>query len=162
MLRDDDKNKGIKFVVVEDIEIPNNAIVKVKSSSKKIIVGYSKQKNNNLLRYRRISKNQYLDLESGRIINYSNSVLKSSELLNQNMKKLKEIVYLNFDRYTNAIFLTLTLNEENGTKNLEVMKQYTKNFFRNLKYNFDKIYDIAYIYKLERQDNRTLAFSYPT
>ena len=54
------------------------------------------------------------------------------------MKKLGEVIEMNFDAYTNTVFITLTLNKENATKDLSIMKKHTTNFFRRLKYRFRK------------------------
>ena len=46
-------NNEIQFVEAEDIAIPDDAIVKVKETSKRIIVGYLRIKNINLIYYNR-------------------------------------------------------------------------------------------------------------
>ena len=79
---------------------------------------------------------------------------KGKELLKQNMKKLKELIYLNFDAYTNTLMITLNLDQHNATTNLKLMKNYLRNFFRRLKLRYKNFYDFGYIYKCERQENK--------
>ena len=151
----DKDTENLEFNEIEDYKIAGDAPVKIKKTSKKIIISFSKNHSRNLAKYKRISNTQYIDTESGEIKSYSNNVekYKSKELLQNNMRKLKELILLNFDENTNAVLITLTLDENSATQDLKEIKEYLKSFFKKLKYRFRNNYELCYIYKCEIQGN---------
>ena len=60
-----DKDK-ISFVEGENFDLSKDDIVNLKESSKQFIICYSKNKNKNLNRYKRISKTEYYDTDTRR------------------------------------------------------------------------------------------------
>ncbi len=137
--------KQIHFVKMEKYKKDDKREVKVtKYNNGDIVVKGTYIKNTNLQRYKRLNKEEYMDVATGEIKKYKTK----NRTLVRAMKRLKELLRNNFTGGNKELFITLTFEK--------VMKEYenacneAKNFFRRLK----RIYkDIEYVYVLEQQKN---------
>lgn len=148
MSKDDN---GIYFERGENYQIPKKAKVKLIDYGYKKEIKRSWRKPRNLRRYKRIGKNHFIDLSTGKINEYKNkNKFKTKKEITKAMKKLKELILYNFKGNLNELFITLTC--ANDITDLIEIKRYTKYFIKRLKrkYNNKKI---EYIYKFEKMEN---------
>lgn len=143
-----EKQKKIIFEEGNNYNIPENADVKVIKSGQSIKIKNSWRKSTNLNNYRKIGKNKTIDIRTGEIKQYDSSTgLKDSKSIKRSMKKLKELVNLNFSGEKNELFITLTCLEP--VTKLSVIKKCVTQFIRRLKYKYPKC-RFLYICKFEQ------------
>ena len=140
----------VTFSEGKNYKIPDNADVTVLETKNRIIIKNTLNRQYNLTRFQRISKNVYYDKETKEYHRYERKEYKSEKSIQQNMRQLKTIVDLNFNKTHNTIYITLTFVDD--IQDIEIAKEYTKKFIRRLKYKY-KQYEILYVYKFERQSN---------
>lgn len=103
---------GIFFEKAKNYEINGDKIVKVIAyNNGEIEVKGTKNKQNNLENYKKISKTEYVILLTGEIKQYKKETYKKAENIKRAMKELKGILKNNFKGGDNEIFLTLTCED---------------------------------------------------
>lgn len=132
----------------DNFNIPDNAEVTVIDLEEKIVVKNSLIKPSNLTNYRKIEKDKTVDIRTGEVKEYkTGGIYKDFKEKRKSMKKLKELVELNFLGEENELFITLTCSE--SVKDLKVIKKYRELFIRRLKNKYKEC-DFLYIYKFEQ------------
>lgn len=159
--KEQEKNKiKFKFEKGEPLKLSEDKKVKVKNfGDKKMEIKYSKNHPKNLSNYIKISKSEYIVKNTGEIREYNSAdEFKSDKNKRTSMRKLKDLIYTNFDgKSKNELFITLTDKEEN--RDIKEFKSYVTYFFKRLKRKYPNR-KFEYIYKIELQSNRKMAYSY--
>ena len=140
----------ITFTVGENYKIPDNADVIVFETKRRIIVKNSLKKTDNLKRFKRVSKSVYYDKQEQEYKKYQKKYYKSEKSIQNNMRRLKILIDLNFYKNHNIIYITLTFKD--NVQDIEIARENTRKFIRRLKHKFQQ-YEFVYIYKFERQAN---------
>jgi len=142
--------REIKIKKIEGFNIPSNSIVKLVICGNVLKVVYSSIKSNNLENYKKISKNEMLDLKSGEIIQFENSNTRKDNVLSlkRTITRLRDLINCNFLGADNELFVTLTY-KENMTDYKKLYKDFDV-FFKKLKYRF-KDTEFCYISAVEPQ-----------
>lgn len=144
----EEKDRKIRIEEGDNFNIPYDAEVTVVDFGNKIKIKNSWRKSSNLRNYKKIGKNKTLDISTGEIKEYEAGVgYKDFKEINQSMKKLKELVELNFSGEENELFITLTCTVP--VVELKVIKKYRELFIRRLKNKYKEC-DFLYIYKFEQ------------
>ena len=135
---------------IEGFEIPSNSIVKLVICGNILKVVYSNIISNNLENYKKISKNEMLDLKSGEIIQFQKSETRKDNIvsLKRTITRLRDLINCNFLGADNELFITLTY-KENMTDYKKLYKDFDL-FFKKLKYRFKDI-EFCYISAIEPQ-----------
>lgn len=144
--------KTVTFEELEHFKILDDDTVKISTNLNEdsFIVKNSLKQNHHFSKFRKLSKDKYLDIETGEIKEYKQNEYKTEKSLKRSMNKLKELLELNFTDKTNCLFVTLTTANLNGFDDIKTVKEHFKKFKRKLK---DKYEDIAYVVKFERNSN---------
>lgn len=135
---------------IEGFAIPSSSIVKLVICGNIFRVLYSSIISNNLENYKKISKNEILDLRSGEIIQFENSNTRKDNVvsLKRTITRLRDLINCNFLGADNELFITLTY-KENMTDYKKLYKDFDI-FFKKLKYRF-KDTEFCYISAIEPQ-----------
>lgn len=137
---------------IDGIEIPSNVHVKEISYGEKIrevvyvnIISYS------LKEYRKISKNQVVNIVTGEIIDCEVSSTREDNLvsLRRTIKKLRGLINCNFEGADNELFITLTYKE--NMRDYRRLYNDFKKFYQKLKRRYRDI-DFRYISVIEPQE----------
>lgn len=148
--KSNNNNSGIYFEKGQNFIISKKSIVSVTNYGDKIIIKKSWKRPINLIKYKRIDKDNYINLSTGEICTYRRkSNYKTEKEIDKSMKQLKELISFNFKGNSNEIFLTLTCEDD---MNINEIKKSIKYFIKRLK----RIYPekrFEYIYKFERMKN---------
>ena len=157
--KEENKIKFEKFEKCVPLNLSEDKKVKVKNyGDKKMEIKYSSNHSKNLGLYIKISKSEYIVKNTGEIRKYNSTEFKSDKNKRTSMKKLKDLIYTNFDgKSKNELFITLTDKEEN--RDIKEFKGYVTYFFKRLKRKYPNR-KFEYIYKIELQLNRKMAYSY--
>lgn len=139
----------IKIEEGENFNIPNNAEVTVIDLGNKIEIKNSLKKQTNLRFYKKISENECIDTRTGEIIKYTREEFQDFKAINNKMKKLQQLIELNFFGEPNELFITLTCR--NPVIELEIIKKYKNQFIKKLKYKYSE-HEFSYIYKFEQEE----------
>ena len=94
---------------------------------------------------KKLSKYEYVDLNSGEIKQYNLNKLTSKSDVNRKLRKYEEIVIANFIGGASELFITLTCKER--VTDIAVIKQYYNNFISSIKKDYA---DIDYIALFEQ------------
>lgn len=144
----------IRFESLDYIDIPEGTIVKIEETSMGMIVTYVLNRNTTLEdNIKKISNDKYIFLPTFEIREYESSDFKSKAAIRKSMNRLKKTICTNFNGDTNCVFLTLTEDKEHASPFIQVIKESVSKFFRNLKYRYRNVYDLAYVAKFEQQQN---------
>ena len=150
----DKKNKSSSKIYFEEgnnYPIPKEAIVNVTDYKNKIEIKHSWRKPDNLKDFQKHDKDHYIDKRTGELKEYSrDEIYKSSKDIKNAMKRLREIILLNFSGNDNELFITLTCEKE--VMDIGEIKIYWKYFLRDLKRKYTQK-KFEYIYKFERMKN---------
>ena len=141
-----DINK-VRFVKGKKYNIKESEKVTVIESKKQIIIKHSINHSNNFERFKRISKTRFLDKETGEIRTYKIKRFKTEESIKNSMRRLGMLIDLNFDRYDNVLFITLTC--KGFVEEVNEILEYLEKFIRILKNQYKEKFNFLYIYKLE-------------
>lgn len=137
---------------IDGIEIPSNVHVKEISYGEKIrevvyvnIISYS------LKEYRKISKNQVVNIVTGEIIDCEVSSTREDNLvsLRRTIKKLRGLINCNFEGADNELFITLTYKE--NMRDYRRLYNDFKKFYQKLKRRYRDI-EFRYISVIEPQE----------
>ena len=103
---------AVKFEIGQGYLIPEDAQVKVKEYTNDVkVLTYVSNKSNNLRRYKRISNKEYIDMETGEILQYNVQEVKSEKSLRRTLNgPLTDLLLNNFNGGNNEIFVTLTFS----------------------------------------------------
>lgn len=149
---DKKKVNGIYFERGENYHINDKEEVKVYEYgfiNQVKVRNCGKSRNNCLSDYKKINKNEYVNLRTGEIKPYEIGEFKSSASLRKSMKRLRELLRNNFNGGKNEIFLTLTYTEEE--KDFDNAVNDLQNFGDKLK---DKYENLEYVGIIENQELR--------
>ena len=143
--------KGIYFEKGQNFHIKNDDEVSVTyyESSNKIKVKNCSKKNDNLSRYKKRNANEYLDTETGEIMEYNKHEYKTKNSISRSMNNLREIMPNNFNGGKNELFITLTYEYRQADFDKAVSD--LKDFWKNLKKEFQ---DLEFIAVIENQEER--------
>lgn len=140
----------IFFERSKNYEIKDNKDVKVtKYKNGEIEVTGAKVKNNNLQTYKKINKDEYVNIITGEIKKYNTSEYKTKESIKRAMNKLRKILKNNFFGEKNELYITLTC-EENIT-NYDIVHKKAESIFNTIK----KEYGVEYVYVMEQQERES-------
>jgi len=97
---------------------------------------------NNLSRFKKINKLEYLDIETGEIIRFQSQNGRggqnssSTRNWNRAFERLRRIINYNFEGKQNELHMILTYGENNRLIDRDEMAKDFKNFWKRLKYHF--------------------------
>lgn len=141
---------GIYFESGENYNINKDKTVKVtKYINGTVEIADTKVYRNNLKRYKKLSKNEYVDTVTGEIKEYEKNEFKSIDGLKRGLRKLKQILRNNFFGNKNELFLTLTTDEV--VTDYDTIIHYFNLFWDKLKRRYK---NLEYIYVVELQEDR--------
>ena len=143
--------KTVTFEELEHFKILDDDTVKISTNLNEdsFIVKNSLKQNHHFSKFRKLSKDKYLDIETGEIKEYKPNEYKTEKSIRRSMNKLRELIELNFTN-TNFLFITLTTANLDGFNDIKIAKKHFKKFIRKLT---DKYKDIAYVAKFEQHKN---------
>ena len=141
----------VLFEELEHFKILDDDIVRVTTNKEgdTFIVKNSLKQNHNIGKYRRLNKDEFINIETGEIRKFNIGNFKSEKSIRRSMNKLRELIELNFTN-TNFLFITLTTANLDGFNDIKIAKKHFKKFIRKLT---DKYKDIAYVAKFEQHKN---------
>ena len=141
----------VLFEELEHFKILDDDIVRVTTNKEgdTFIVKNSLKQNHNIGKYRRLNKDEFINIETGEIRKFNIGNFKSEKSIRRSMNKLRELIELNFTN-TNFLFITLTTANLDGFNDIKIVKNHFKKFIRKLT---DKYKDIAYVAKFEQHKN---------
>lgn len=148
--RIEEKAKRIEVKKIEAIEIPAHSVVKLVHCGdiKKVVyVGY---KSGNFNDYRKISRNEMVNIKTGEVIQCKASESRKDNInsLRDTVSRLRDLINCNFFGDNNELFITLTYGE-NMTDVGRLYKDFV-HFYKKLKYNYKDI-EFRYISVIEPQ-----------
>lgn len=140
----------IKIQKIDDIEIPPEAIVKVKKLNHIVEVSYIQSKSNVLSKYTKLSKDLMLNNESGELIEVEHAESRKDNMssLKKSINKMRDIINLNFTGECNELFITLTYKD--NMRDYKKLYNDFKNFYKRLKKKYDDV-EFKYVYAVEPQ-----------
>ena len=143
--------KGIYFEEGQNFNIKNDDEVSVISyeSSNKIKIKNCSKHNDNLLRYKKLSSDEYVDTDTGEILEYQKREFKTKDSISRSMKKLRELLLNNFNGGKNELFITLTYEDKQADFDKAVYD--LGDFWKKIKKEFQ---DLEYIAIIENQESR--------
>lgn len=136
---------------IDKFEIPSNAIVKQVSYGKNIKeIMYMNVISHTLESYKKISKDEVINIESGEIIKCKMSDTRKDNIvsLKRTIKKLRDLINCNFEGSYNELFITMTYKE--NMRDYKKLYNDFKKFYQKLKRRFNDI-EFKYIYVIEPQ-----------
>lgn len=142
---------SIYFRNGENKEIEDNSKVKIIhfESNNSYEVKCTKRRQNNLSRYKRKSKNEWIDTATGEIIRSKEYGSKNTNNMRRALKKLEYVIRNNFTGANNELHMVLTTEEE--IHSYDVIQKRVDTFLKQLKQQYN---GIEYIYVLELQEER--------
>jgi len=153
-ISDSDKQSSrIYFEQGENYNIPKESEVTLIDYGNKIEVKHSWRKPDNLKRYIKKDKYNYIDTKTGEIKPYKKSkkIYKTSKEINKRMEELRQLILYNFQGNKNELFITLTCRD--NVIDIKDIKKYTSYFMKRLKRKYKPKKKFEYIYKFERMEN---------
>lgn len=96
---------------------------------------------------KKLTKNEYIDLESGELKQYNLNKPTSKSSVNRKLKKYEDIVLFNFQGGASELFITLTCRD--NVTDISLIKQYYNKFLKNLKRDYK---DVDYIALFEQTE----------
>lgn len=134
----------------EEFNISLNEVVKVIDCNNIKEIIYVDKISNNLKNFRRISKDEILNIATGEMIKIENSVTRKDNIksLRETIKRLRRLINVNFEGAKNELFITLTY-AENMTDYKRLYRDFEV-FYKRLKRKFKDI-EFIYIYVVEPQ-----------
>ena len=143
--------KTVSFEELEYFKILDDDTVRVTTNKEgdTFIVKNSLKQNHNISKFRRLNKDEFINIETGEIRRFNIGNFKSEKSIRRSMNKLRELIELNFTN-TNFLFITLTTANLDGFNDIKIAKKHFKKFIRKLT---DKYKDIAYVAKFEQHKN---------
>lgn len=144
----------IKTFEIQKYNISEKSIVKLTTFNEGKMVeiqdSMNYNRNNNIRNYKRINKNEKINVETGEIIKCNNEKeFKDKQDIRNSMKRVKKLLLNNFNGEKNELFITLTYAEQQ--KSFDKAKKDVENFCRRLQYNNKDNKEIEYLYVLELQ-----------
>ena len=141
----------VLFEELEHFKILDDDIVRVTTNKEgdTFIVKNSLKQNHNIGKYRRLNKDEFINIETGEIRKFNIGNFKSEKSIRRSMNKLRELIELNFTN-TNFLFITLTTANLDGFNDIKIAKKHFKKFIRKLTAKYK---DIAYVAKFEQHKN---------
>ena len=137
---------------IDGFDIPSSIIVKEISYGENIReVVYVNIISHTLKEYRKISKNQVVNIVTGAIINCEVSSTREDNLvsLRRTIKKLRDLINCNFEGADNELFITLTYRE--NMRDCRRLYADFKKFYQKLKRRYKDI-EFRYISVIEPQE----------
>lgn len=135
---------------IEGFDIPSGSFVRMISCGdvKKIV--YSSIVSHNLKNYKKISRNEMLNVITGEIIECKTSDTRDDNIvsLRKTISRLRDLINCNFFGADNELFITMTYHE-NMTDYKRLYKDFDR-FYKRLKYRFKDI-EFCYISVVEPQ-----------
>ena len=114
------------------------------------------EKKNCKLHIKKISKDEYIELQTGEIKEFNKTDKRSESInsLRQTFKKLRYLINANFQGKTNELFITLTYAQPDGKPITDKDKVYIdfKKFIKKLRYKYKDKTTIDFINILEPQE----------
>lgn len=143
---------GIYFRNGKNYHIKNDAEVKVieYENEGKIKIKNCSKNENYLKNFKKLNGEEYINKNTGEILQYKRNLRRSKNSLSKSMKKLKELLLNNFNGGKNEAFVTLTYTEQETDFNNAVND--LSDFWKKLKKEFQ---DLEYIGVIENQRIRT-------
>lgn len=134
----------------ENIEIPEVSRVKVKKMNHIVEVTYIEKKNQELLRYKKISKDEMVDKTTGEIIQVEHKEDRKGNIssLRRTISNLRDIINTNFEGGENELFITLTYAE--NMKDTERLYRDFDKFYKKLKRRL-RGHELLYVSAVEPQ-----------
>lgn len=144
---------NVYFEKTDDYYIRDDENVKVNIflNANRVEIRNSSNQSNNLLKFKKIKDNKFVDIETGEIRQYKINEHKSEESLKKSLKKAKLILQNNFFGRKNELFITLTYADL--TYDIDAINRDFKNFWKKLK---RRNKNLEYFYVIEFQ-NRNCA-----
>lgn len=141
----------VLFEELEHFKILDDDIVRVTTNKEgdTFIVKNSLKQNHNISKFRRLNKDEFINIETGEIRRFNIGNFKSEKSIRRSMNKLRELIELNFTN-TNFLFITLTTANLDGFNDIKIVKNHFKKFIRKLTAKYK---DIAYVAKFEQHKN---------
>lgn len=136
----------------EGVDIPSWSQVRVIDCGHVKEVVYVDSISDNLMKYKRISKDEMLNLETGEVIEIGNSVSRRDNIksLRVTMRKLRRLINANFEGADNELFITLTYGED--MRDLRRLYCDFKKFYQKLKRRYKDV-EFRYIYVVEPHES---------
>lgn len=143
--------KTVSFEELEYFKILDDDTVRVTTNKEgdTFIVKNSLKQNHNISKFRRLNKDEFINIETGEIRRFNIGNFKSEKSIRRSMNKLRELIELNFTN-TNFLFITLTTANLDGFNDIKIVKNHFKKFIRKLTAKYK---DIAYVAKFEQHKN---------
>ena len=142
--------KKIEIKKIEGFEIPSSSDVKLVICGNIFKVTYTNIISHNLENYKKISKDEVLNMKTGEIIKCEKSETRKDNIvsLKRTITRLRDLINCNFLGADNELFITLTY-AENMTDYKRLYKDFDV-FYKKLKYRF-KDTEFCYISTIEPQ-----------
>lgn len=136
----------------DGFEIASNAVVKERSCGNIKEVVYVDYISDSLQRYRKISKNQVVNVETGEIIECKTSESRKDNVvsLRRTVKRLRDLINCNFEGADNELFITLTYGED--MRDLRRLYRDFDKFYKKLKRRYRDI-EFRYISVVEPHES---------
>jgi hypothetical protein len=129
-----------KFISKEGTNIPDSKMVNIKWMQNSVQVTAIDKTNDGFKRIRKKSKTEFIDLETGEIIQNKKSSMSKGENIDsarKSIKKGKDLIINNFQGKENEVFITLTYCEI-MVDHRRLYKDFGK-FWKKLKYHYGNI-----------------------
>lgn len=151
MIANDDK---IAVKVIDTQVIPFNRPVRSWHLGENVIEVVSQDfKSDSLKKFRKISKEQYIDLSCGEILNYKINENRSQNLgsMRKTIHNIRRTINANFSGGENELFITLTYSQ--NMQDTKKLYEDFKRFWKNFKNIFSEKYTgLEYINVIEPQE----------
>ena len=131
--------------------IPSAKVVKVYDLGHIIEIVSQEKQSVSLMRLRKLSKYQYVDVLTGEVFDYSLSDNRSQNInsMRKTIHRIRRLINANFAGSDNELFITLTY-AENMTDRATLYSDF-KRFIRSLRSRYSREYDFEYINVIEPQ-----------
>lgn len=136
--------------IYEQFNILSDEVVKVIDCNNIKEIIYVEKISNNLMNYKRIAKNRFLNMATGEIIEIENSETRKDNIksLRETIKRLRRLINSNFEGADNELFITFTYAE--NMKDSKRLYEDFKKFYQKLKRKYKDV-EFSYIYVIEPQ-----------
>ena len=136
----------VKFEETDHFRISDDDIVNVATNLDEDLftIKNSLKQNHHFSRLRKLSKDEFINLETGEIRKYKQNKYRTKKSIRRSMNKLRELLELNFTDKTNCLFITLTSANLKGFDDFKKAKRQFQKFIRKFKAKYK---DIAYVAK---------------
>ena len=144
---------GIYFANGDNLPIDKEKEVKVieYSNTDSIDIKSIKLKRNPLKKCRKLSKHEYVNLETEEVMQYKTNEIKTEEAIKKSMKKVEQLLKNNFTGADNELFITLTTEEE--TTDFETIKAYYSKFWKKLTKNNKSLQGVCVFEKQQTRNS---------